>query len=240
MRRQGSAIRDGLFADAAPARIGGRVIDGGGLRVHDIARTELFPESADLRVVALVRLFHGVEVVENSIEFVEAVHCREVLVAVAEMVFADLRAGVTHRLEQLGDGRIFILQALLGCGSPTLETGAKGGLTKDEGGASSGAGLLAVVVGEECAFAGDAVDVRGASAHHTAVISADIPGADIVGHDDDDVGFLGLRVCADGGACRCECERPDEESLPNPFAHWSASLVVSGMSMPLSFAERPR
>ena len=111
------------------------------------------------------------------------------------MVFADLRGGVTHRLEQLGDGGIFILQTLLGCGETDFQqAGAKGGLTKDEGGASGGAGLLAVVVGEECAFAGNAVDVWGASAHHAAVVGADIPSAYVVGHDDDDVGFFGLRV----------------------------------------------
>jgi hypothetical protein len=138
------------------------------------------------------------------------------------MVFADLRGGVTHRLEQLGDCGIFILQALLGCGESDFEqAGAKGGLAKDEGGASGCAGLLAIVVGEECASAGDAVDVGGAPAHHTAVVGADIPSANIVGHDHDDVGLclIRLRVCADRGARRCECKRQDDESLPDTFAH---------------------
>lgn len=136
------------------------------------------------------------------------------------MVFADLRGGVTHRLKQLGDSGIFILQTLFSCGETDFEqAGAKGGLTKDEGGASSSAGLLAIVVGKEWSFAGDAVNIWGASAHHPAVVSADIPSANIVGHDHDDVGFLGLRVCADGGSCRCECKRQDDESLPDNFAH---------------------
>jgi hypothetical protein len=40
------------------------------------------------------------------------------------------------------------------------------------------------------ALPGDPVDVGRASAHHSAVVGTDIPHADIVAHDDDDVGFL--------------------------------------------------
>ena len=64
-----------------------------------------------------------------------------------------------------------------------------------------GAGLLAVVVGEDRAFAGDAVDVGRAVAHHAAIVGADVPVADVVAHDDQDVGLcrrrLGQRRCAE-------------------------------------------
>ena len=47
--------------------------------------------------------------------------------------------------------------------------------------------LLAVIVGEQRALVGDAVDVGRAVAHHAAVVGADVPVADVVAHDDEDV-----------------------------------------------------
>ncbi len=51
--------------------------------------------------------FHGVQVVENAIELIEAVHCRQVFVEVPQVVLAVLCGGVAHRLEQLGNSGIF-------------------------------------------------------------------------------------------------------------------------------------
>jgi hypothetical protein len=59
--------------------------------------------------------------VEIAEEFVEAVHCGQKLVAVAEMVLTDLRGGVAMRLEQLGDGRVLVLQPLLRAGQTYFE-----------------------------------------------------------------------------------------------------------------------
>ena len=64
-----------------------------------------------LRVVGQLRLFLGVQVVEVAEELVEAVHRRQVLVAIAEVVLAELAGGVAERLEQLGDRRVLGLQA---------------------------------------------------------------------------------------------------------------------------------
>ena len=137
MRRQRTAIGDRLLADPAPARIRGRVVDVGRLGVDDIARAKLLLELGALRVVGLVRLFHGVEVIEDAIELVEAVDRRQVFVAVAEMVLADLRRRVAKRLEELGDRRVLVLQALLGGGQTDLQqTGAERRLAKDKRGTS--------------------------------------------------------------------------------------------------------
>ena len=84
MRRQRAAVRDGLLADLAPARIHGRVIDAGGLGVHDIARAETFTESGSLRIIIRIGLLHGVEVVEDAVELVEAVDRGQVFIAVAQ------------------------------------------------------------------------------------------------------------------------------------------------------------
>jgi len=46
------------------------------------------------------------------------------------------------------------------------------------------------MVRKEHAFLGDAVDV-GRAAHHAVGVGADVPHADIVTEDDQDVGFIG-------------------------------------------------
>jgi hypothetical protein len=49
---------------------------------------------------------------------------------------------------------------------------------------------LAVIVGEQSTLAGDPVDVGGGAAHHAAMVGTQIPGADVIGHDHDDVRLL--------------------------------------------------
>ena len=120
-----------------------------------------FAELGVLRVVEVLGLLRGVQVVEVAEILVEAVHRRQMLVAVAEVVLAELAGGVALRLEQRGDGRVALLPAFLGAGQADLgHAGAHRHDAADERGAAGGATLLAVVVGEAHAFARDAVDVR--------------------------------------------------------------------------------
>ena len=80
-----------------PARIDRRVVGVGGLAVHDAARTEPLAElrkTSRVRVIRQFRLLLGVQVVEIAVEFVEAVHGRQIFITVAEMVFAELRGRV--------------------------------------------------------------------------------------------------------------------------------------------------
>jgi hypothetical protein len=65
---------------------------GGGF--DDTARTEFFTELGIFGVIRVLGLLLGVEVVEVAEKFIEAVVGRQVLVAVAEMVFAELPRGV--------------------------------------------------------------------------------------------------------------------------------------------------
>ena len=76
---------------------------------------------------------------------------------------------------------------------------ANGQLPHDECGAAGSATGLAVVIGEEHAVFGDGIDVRGA-AHHAVSVSADVPHADVIAPDDDDVGFLVRRLRGRQGA----------------------------------------
>jgi len=79
--------RDGLFVDSLHALLGERagVLDRlatltVGLGLQHPSRAELLEEFGILRVVAVLRLFLGVEVIEAAEELVEAVHGGQVLV----------------------------------------------------------------------------------------------------------------------------------------------------------------
>ena len=138
----------------------------------------------------------GIEVVQVAEEFVEAVVGRQHVVAVTEMVLAELSGHVALRFEQCGNGRIFFLHAF-GCTrqADLGQAGPDGGLSGDEGGAARGAGLLAVPVGEKRALFGDAVDVGCLVTHHSHVVRADVELPDIVTPDDKDIRFLGGCLC---------------------------------------------
>ncbi len=84
--------RAGVLDGCVPSRVGPGV--------EHAARAELLPESGILRVVRLLGLLLGVEVVEVAEELVEAVHRRQVLVAVAEVVLAELAGGVALCLQR--------------------------------------------------------------------------------------------------------------------------------------------
>ena len=159
--------------------------------VHHAARAELLPERRVLRIVRILRLLLRIQVVEVAEALVEAVDRGQMLVAVAEVVLAELAGHVAERLEQLGDGRVGLGQAFRCARQADLgEAGADGRLAGDERRASGGAALLAIPVGEQRAFLGDAVDVRRLVAHHALVVGADVELADVVAPDDEDVGLV--------------------------------------------------
>ena len=156
--------------------------------------------------------------VEVAEELVEAVHGRQKFVLVAEVVLAELAGGVAERLET---------SATLGSSARKPDVGARQTdlgqpradrrLSGDEGGASGGAALFAVPVGEHRAFFGDAVDVRRAVAHHAVIVGAHVEPADVVGHDHQDVrlacGWCGRgtllslrRLCDPQNYCRRESQ----------------------------------
>src|ERR1700733_13987636 len=163
-----AGVLDRLLADAPEGGIDCRIVAVARLAFEDAAWTELRTESRVFRVVGILRLLLGVQVIEVAEEFIEAVHCRQMLVAVAEMVLAELAGGVAERLHDIRDARIERTEPELGPRQTHLgEAGADRRLASDEGGAAGGATLLAVPVGEDRAFLADAVDVGRAVAHNT-------------------------------------------------------------------------
>ena len=129
--------------------------------------------------------------VKEAEELVEPVLGGQKFVLVAQVVLAELTGGVAQRLQQLGDGGIFVLQADIGSRHPHLaQAGAEDALAGDEGRTPRGAALLAVTIGEHDSFVGDAVDIRRLVAHHAVAVGADVPHADVIAPDDQNVRFL--------------------------------------------------
>ncbi len=182
-----------LFVDRLHAllRQRPRVFDAAiGKAVDHAARTIALLEFRILRIIRVLRLLFGVEVIEVAKELVEAVVGGQELVPVAQVVLAELAGDVAMRLEQLGDGGIFRLQPESSPGHADLgQAGADRVLAGDEGGPASRAALLAVEIGEGRTFIGDAIDVRGAIAHLAPAVVADVPPADVIAPENEDVWF---------------------------------------------------
>ena len=105
-----AGVLDGLLADLAPARMFGRIVAIRRLATQHAPWADRLPERGIVRIKAVLRIFFGVEVVEIAEEFVEAMDGRQIFIAVAEVVLAELAGGVTKRLQQLCDGRVSRLQ----------------------------------------------------------------------------------------------------------------------------------
>ena len=183
-----TGVFDHLLADTSVGGIDGRVIDIAGLAFEHATRPELGPELRVLGVVLVLRFLLGVEMVEIAEEFVEPVYGRQIFVAVAEMVLAELPGGVAERLQGFRDAHVFGVKSDGRTGQTDFgQAGPDRRLPGDEGCAPRGAALLAVPVGEQRAFLGDTVDVRRAVAHDAQIVGAHIEPADVVGHDHQDV-----------------------------------------------------
>ena len=129
-------------------------------------------------------------------------HGRQEFVLIAKVVLAELAGGVAQSFER-GGNRYGLRGYADGCAGLTDRghAGADRQLAGDEVGAACRAARLGVVIGEQHALGGELVEVRRAARHHAAVVGADVPHADVVAHDDDDVGLL-LRG-------RWQAHRPD-------------------------------
>jgi len=117
-------------------------------------------------------------------------HGRQMLIAIAEVVFAKLSSSIALGLEQLSDGGIFRFKAGFSARQPHLaETGAEDALAGDEGRTTSGAALFGVVVDEATTLLGYAVNIGGLIAHQAIAVATQIALADVVTPEDENVGF---------------------------------------------------
>src|SRR3972149_4681769 len=110
------------------------------------------------------------------------------LVTVALVVLAELAGGVALTLEDSGYGHVGLLPAFLGAGQTDLgHAGTDGHDAANEGRASCRAALLGVVVGEAHAFLGNAINVGRLVAHHASAVVADVPSADVIAPDNENI-----------------------------------------------------
>jgi len=136
-------------------------------------------------VVWVFRLLFGVEVVEVAIELVKAMVARQEFVLVAQVVLAELAGGIAVGLEQLGNRRVFGLQAEVSAGETHFgQSGADWVLAGDKGRPPGCAALLGVIVGEFDPFPGDAIDIGRFVAHRAPVVVADVVPANVVSPQD--------------------------------------------------------
>ena len=180
-----------------------------GVGVNHPARREALAKLGILGIEIGLGLLLRVEVVQVAEELVKAVVGRQEFVLVAQVVLAELRGGVAQWLEQLGDGGVLGLQADIGAGQADLQqAGAQRVLAGDKGRAPGGAALLAVIIGEQRALPGDAIDIGCAAPQHAAVIGADVGPADIVAPDHQDIRLVGFRLCGQWRQAeqrQCDC-----------------------------------
>ena len=136
-------------------------------------------------------LLHRIEVIEIAPEFLEAVRGRQRVGVVAEMVLAEL-AGVVAEIEQeLGERRRAGPQIGRAAGQLRRDhAGAQRIHAGEEGIAPRRAALLGVIVHEDRTFVADAIDVGRFADHQAAVVDARLHPADVVAHDEEDVGLL--------------------------------------------------
>src|SRR4029079_5251609 len=96
-------------------------------------RALFFLQLRVLEVIGMLRLVFRVEMVERAEELTESMHRGQMLVAIAEVVLADLASHVTLSLEQLSDGYVARLQAFVCARQPDFEeAGTEAALTSDE------------------------------------------------------------------------------------------------------------
>src|SRR5262249_7159566 len=99
---QRPGILDLLLSHSAKARIDCRVVHIGRNAMKNAAGAKALAEPRKIRWIGIVRqlrLFLGVEVVEIAEELIETVHGWQELVAIAQMVLAELARDVTQRLQ---------------------------------------------------------------------------------------------------------------------------------------------
>ena len=131
---------------------------------------------------------------------------RQCIGVVAQMVLAEL-AGIVAEIEQeLGERRGAGLQVRRAARQLRRDhAGAQRMHAGEEGIASGRAALLGVVVGEDRALIPDLVDVGCLSDHQAAMIDAGLHPADVIAHDEEDVGLLWL-LRVGGAQAPAECD----------------------------------
>ena len=149
---------------------------------------EAFPKSRILRVVRIFRLFLSIEVIEVAEELIKPVLGGQKFIAIPKMVLSELSGGIALLLQQGCKCDVLRPDTEVSAGHPHLgQAGADRRLARDKRGAPRGTTLLPVVIGEFGTFSSDAINIRCLITHHAHVVGRQIPEADIVTPDHENV-----------------------------------------------------
>ena len=149
---------------------------------------------------------HRVEVVQVAPELVEAVRRRQRVGVVAQVVLAELAGVVAEIPQEPRDRRRAGPQVGRAARQLRRDHARAQRIHAGEEGVAPGRAALLGVVGHELgAFVSDAVDVRRFPDHQALVVDARLHPADVVSHDEEDVGLLAGRL-SERRQARCQAE----------------------------------
>ena len=200
LSRERSGVDDPLLAHHAEAGVNRLIFRFGRIGVHHPSRPVTLLELRVARVIFVFRFFLGVQVVQVAEELVEPVNRGQVFVPVTQVVLAELACRVALRLQDFGDGGVVRLHAHRPPDHADRRQARPDRIhARNEGGTPSGARRMRVVVSEHCSFFPNPINVRGAIAHDSATVNAEVRRADIVAPDHHDVRLLAgdLGRCGD-------------------------------------------
>ena len=164
---------------------------------------------------------HRVQVIQVAPELLEAVRRRQRVGVVAQVVLAELAGVVAEIAQELRERRRAGTQVGRAAGKLRRDhAGAQRMHAGEEGVAPGGAALLGVIVHEDRALVPDAVDVRRLPDHQAAVVDARLHPADVIAHDEEDIGL----ALGPGGAGHAEHDRQGQRQ------HSTASIFSSRLS----------
>src|SRR5262249_50716549 len=161
-------------------------------RAQNAARPKLLSVFGPLLagIIEFFWLLFGVEMVEIAEPVIGTMHRRQKLVSISQVIFAELGGRVTLRLEQLSKCGVTLLNAARRARNANgRHSCSDRQLAHDECCATGGAAGLTIVVGKQNSFLGNSINVGGSS-HHAVSVGTDIPHADVVAEDDENVRAL--------------------------------------------------
>jgi hypothetical protein len=114
---QRAGVLDFLRTHFSKYRVDRGVIFVSSPTVNDAARQKKRSEPWVFRIIGVFWLLFGVQVVQIAEELIKTVDTRQKLIAVAQMVLAELGGRVSQGLQDLGHGRVFEAQSHIRPGS---------------------------------------------------------------------------------------------------------------------------
>ena len=162
-----------------------------GKAMNHAARTKFLFEFRIFRVVWILWLFFGIQVIKVAEKLIETVRRWQHIVAITKVVFTKLTCLVTTRFQQGRKRWILFAHPLWRAWETHFgQTRADWRLSGNKSSATSCTTLLTIPVSKQRALLGDAVDIWGFVAHHPHVVSADIELTNIITPQNQDIRFF--------------------------------------------------